>query len=62
MLAICYYTARIVVITGSKDKDYADTVFRYFGKRFGKYGKYVQIIFNLLMNLGGSLIIFIIIK
>ena len=43
---ISFYTAKIVVKTGGKDNDYADTVFRYFGK-FGKIGKILQIIFNL---------------
>ena len=31
---ISFYTARIVVKTGGKDNDYADTVFRYFGLWF----------------------------
>ena len=58
---ISFYTAKIVVKTGGKDNDYADTVFRYFGK-FGKIGKILQIIFNLSINVGATFIYFIIIN
>lgn len=62
MMAIAFYTARIVVITGGRDKDFSDTVERYFGKKFGKVGRYAQIIFNFLLNLGAVFIYFVIIN
>ena len=58
---ISFYTARIVVKTGGKDNDYADTVFRYFGKG-GHIGKVLQIIFNLSINVGATFIYFVIIN
>lgn len=61
-MLICFYTARIVVKTGGKDKDYSDTVCRYFGKKFGYLGRCFQIIFNLSINVGATFIYFVIIK
>ena len=58
---ISFYTARIVVKTGGKDNDYADTVYRYFGKG-GNIGKVLQIIFNLSINIGATFIYFVIIN
>ena len=59
---VCFYTCRVVVKTGGKDSDYANTVYRYFGKTFGPFGRIFQIIFNLSINLGGTFIYFVIIK
>ena len=59
---VCFYTCRVVVKTGGKDSDYANTVYRYFGKTFGPFGRIIQIIFNLSINLGGTFIYFVIIK
>lgn len=59
---VCFYTCRVVVKTGEKDSDYANTVYRYFGKRLGPIGRIIQIIFNLSINIGGSFIYFVIIK
>jgi hypothetical protein len=59
---VCFYTCRVVVKTGGKDSDYANTVYRYFGKTLGPIGRIIQIIFNLSINLGGTFIYFVIIK
>jgi amino acid permease len=59
--SICFYTARIIVKTGGKDNDYADTVYRYFGK-VGNIGKVLQIVFNLSINIGATFIYFVIIN
>ncbi len=50
--SICFFSARIIVKRGGKDNDYADTVYKYFGK-VGNIGKVLQIIFNLSINIGG---------
>ena len=60
--SICFYTCRVVVKTGGKDNDYADTVSRYFGKKFGFIGRCVQILFNLSINVGATFVYFVIIK
>lgn len=59
---VCFYTCRVVVKTGGKDSDYANTVYRYFGKSIGPIGRIMQIVFNLSINIGGSFIYFVIIK
>jgi sodium-coupled neutral amino acid transporter 9 len=59
---ICYYTCQVIVKTGGKDSDYSDTVHRYFGEKYGKFGRSIQVIFNLLINVGASFIYFLIIK
>jgi sodium-coupled neutral amino acid transporter 9 len=59
---ICYYTCQVIVKTGGKDNDYSDTVHRYFGDKYGKFGRSIQIIFNLLINVGAAFIYFLIIK
>lgn len=59
---ICFYTCQVIVKTGGNDRDYSDTVHRYFGKRYGRMGRIVQIIFNLLINIGATFIYFLIIK
>lgn len=62
MCSICFYTCRVVVKTGGKDNDYADTVCRYFGEKFGKVGRVIQILFNLSINIGATFVYFVIIK
>jgi hypothetical protein len=52
----------VIVKTGGKDRDYSDTVHRYFGNRYGMLGRVLQIIFNLLINTGAGFIIFLIIN
>jgi len=59
---VCFYTCQVIVKTGGKDNDYSDTVNRYFGERYGKIGRVIQIIFNLLINIGATFIYFVIIK
>ena len=62
---VCFYTCRVVVKTGGKDEDYSDTVYRYFhifGEMNGNIGKYIQIIFNLSVNIGASFVYFLIIN
>ncbi len=59
---ICYYTCQVIVKTGGKDNDYSDTVNRYLGERYGKFGSTIQIVFNLLINVGAAFIYFLIIK
>lgn len=51
-----------MVKTGGKDNDYADTVCRYFGEKFGKVGRVIQILFNLSINIGATFVYFVIIK
>ncbi len=59
---ICFYTCQVIVKTGGNDNDYSDTVHRYFGEKYGKFGRIIQIIFNLLINVGAIFIYFLIIK
>jgi hypothetical protein len=59
---ICYYTCNVISKTGGKDGDYSDTVNAYFGKKFGYFGRVLQIIFCIAINLGAGYIYFIIIK
>lgn len=61
-MLVCFYTCRVVVKTGGRDNDYADTVSRYFGKTFGPIGRILQILFNLSINIGAAFIYFVIIK
>ena len=63
---ICYLTCSVVVRLGGKENDFAVVVYNYFyygfGKRAAKVGKYVQIIFNLMINIGATFIYFLIIN
>ena len=59
---ICWYTCNVVVKTGGKDNDYSDTVERYLGPKYGKAGKFLQILFSILINVGALYIYFLIIK
>jgi hypothetical protein len=59
---ICWYTCQVVVKTGGKDNDYSDTVERYLGSKYGKLGKFLQILFSILINIGALYIYFLIIK
>jgi hypothetical protein len=52
----------VIVKTGGKDNDYSDTVDRYFGAKYGKFGRWIFVIFNLLINIGAIFIYFLIIK
>ena len=63
---ICYFTCYIVVKLGGKEEEYAKVVYNYFdygfGKRFAKIGKVLQITFNLMINIGATMIYFLIIN
>ena len=63
---ICFLTCSVVVRLGGKEEDFAVVVYNYFyygfGKRAAKVGKIIQIIFNLMINIGATLIYFLIIN
>ena len=59
---ICYYTAVTICKTGIDDNDFSDTIEKYLGKRFGLIGKYIQIIFSIMLNVGATYIYYLIIK
>ena len=63
---ICFYTCKVYVDFGDKEPDFSITIEKYFKKKFGekiaKLGKAIQIIFSILITLGGTLIYFLIIN
>ena len=63
---ICYFTCYIIVKLGGKEEEYANIVYNYFdygfGKKYAKIGKMLQITFNLMINIGATMIYFIIIN
>lgn len=59
---INFYTCYIYVKTGLHAKDFSDTVAEYFGKRYGFYGRSIQIIGNMLISLGALFCLFLIVK
>lgn len=59
---ICYYSCQVIVKTGGKDNDYSDTVSRFFGKKYGYVGRVMQMVFQILINVGAAFIYFLIIK
>ena len=63
---ICYFTCSIVVKLGGKEEEFANVVFNYFsyslGKNFGKFGRFLQITFNLMINIGATFVYFLIIN
>ena len=63
---ICYLTCAVVVKLSGNEQDFAYVVYNYlyygFGPKAAKVGKYLQIIFNLLINIGAALIYFLIIN
>ena len=63
---ICYLTCSVVVRLGGKSDDFAEIVYNYlyygFGKKTAKFGKIVQITFNLMINTGATFIYFLIIN
>jgi len=59
---ICYYTAVTICKTGIEDNDFSDTIEKYLGKKFGPYGRYFQVIFSIMLNVGATYIYFLIIK
>lgn len=62
---IGFYTCYIVIKIGIKDNDFCDTVYKYFsifGGNFGKFGKYLNVIFSLSTNIGFCFVYFIIIN
>ena len=63
---ISFYTCKIYATYGKKTPDFADVVEKYFNKAFGhkigKIAKTTQIIFNLMVNIGATLIYFLIIN
>ena len=63
---VCYLTCAVVVRLGGKEDDFAVIVYNYlfygFGPKTAKVGKIIQIIFNLMINTGATLIYFLIIN
>lgn len=63
---ICFYTCKVYIDLGSKHPDFAITIEKYFKKVLGdkvaKIGKFIQILFCILITLGGLLIYFLIIN
>lgn len=63
---ICYSTCSVYVKLGGNKDDFAEVVYNYFFYGFGpksaKFGKIIQITFNLLMNTGATFIYFLIIN
>ena len=63
---ICYLTCSVVVRLGGKEEDFAVVVYNYFfygfGPRAAKFGKILQITFNLMINVGATFIYFLIIN
>ena len=63
---ICYFTCSIVVRLGGKEEEYANVVYNYFnygfGKKSAKFGRILQITFNLMINTGATFVYFLIIN
>ena len=59
---ISYYTCYIYIKTGLKSKDFSDTVAKYFGRNYGFYGRSLQIMSSIIMNLGALFIFLLIIS
>ena len=57
-----WYTCYIYVKTGLHAKDFSDTVAEYFGRKYGKYGRSVQVIGATFITLGAFFIFFLIVK
>ena len=57
-----WYTAYIYVKTGLHAKDFSDTVELYFGRKFGYFGRILQIIGSALITIGANFVFFLIIK
>lgn len=56
---ICFYTCKVYIDLGSKHPDFSITIEKYFQKVFGnkiaKIAKFIQILFCILITLGGLL-------
>ena len=63
---INFYTCKIYAVYGKSTPDFADVIAKYFSKPFGnktgKIARMTHIIFNLMVNIGGTLIYFLIIN
>jgi hypothetical protein len=59
---INFYTCYIYVKTGLHAKDFSDVVAEYFGKKYGFFGRTLQIIGGTLITIGALFIFFLIIK
>lgn len=59
---ICYYTAYITMKTGIFDNDFSETVAKYFGPKYGQFGRVTQIFFFLMNTIGVIFVYFTIIK
>jgi hypothetical protein len=60
--AICFYTCYIYLKTGINAKDFSDTVSKYFGKKYGFYGRSLQIIASILLMVGINFIFVLLIR
>jgi amino acid permease len=58
---IGFYTCNIINETGG-DGDYSEAVKVYFGAKYGNFGKILQILFCLAINIGAGYIYFLIMK
>ena len=63
---VCYFTCSVIVRLGEKQNDFAVIVYNYllygFGKKAANVGKIIQIIFNLMINIGATFVYFLIIN
>lgn len=59
---IIYYTATIYIKTGLRAKDFYALVEKYFGKKYGHYGRVLELVGSVLLSCGTVLIYFVIIK
>lgn len=60
--AICFYTCYIILKTGIDAKDFSDTVAKYFGKKYGFYGRSLQILASILLMIGINFIFVLLIR
>lgn len=63
---ICFLSCSVVVKLSGNEEDFSVVVYNYLfysqGLKAAKIGKYLQIIFNLLMNIGATFIYFLLIN
>ena len=59
---LLWYTAYIYVKTGLHAEDFSVTVANYFGKKYGNFGRILQIMGGTLITIGACFVFFLIIK